>query len=73
MLKRRLFDHPLEFGARNAEWRKPREADWPKHHAREGMGVCIATAWRAWLAKIGKDEATYRPQFGRPVDRNESS
>jgi hypothetical protein len=28
----------------------------------------FATAWRAWLAKTGRDEATYRPRYGRPVD-----
>jgi hypothetical protein len=28
----------------------------------------FAAAWRAWLAKTGRDEETYRPLYGRPVD-----
>ena len=31
----------------------------------------FATAWRAWLTKTGRDEATYRPLYGRPVDIGE--
>jgi hypothetical protein len=27
----------------------------------------FAAAWRAWLAKTGKDEATHRPFYGRPM------
>jgi hypothetical protein len=27
----------------------------------------FATAWRAWLAKTGRDEETYKPLYGRPV------
>jgi hypothetical protein len=27
----------------------------------------FAAAWRAWLAKIGREE-TFRPQFGRPAN-----
>ena len=28
----------------------------------------FATAWRRWLAKTGRDEETYRPRYGRPMD-----
>src|SRR4051794_36911166 len=28
----------------------------------------FATAWRAWLAKTNKDEGTYRPRYGSPVN-----
>jgi hypothetical protein len=28
----------------------------------------FAAAWRAWLAKTDRDEETYRPLYGRPVD-----
>jgi len=28
----------------------------------------FADAWRAWLVKTGRDEETYRPIFGKPVD-----
>jgi hypothetical protein len=27
----------------------------------------FATAWRAWLAKTGKDEETHRPFYGTPM------
>jgi hypothetical protein len=27
----------------------------------------FAAAWRAWLAKAGKDEETYRPRYGSPA------
>src|SRR4051794_10919195 len=30
----------------------------------------FAAAWRAWLAKTGKDEETHRPFYGRPVPLN---
>ena len=32
----------------------------------------FATAWRRWLAKSGRDEETYRPIFGQPVDLGEA-
>jgi hypothetical protein len=30
----------------------------------------FAAAWRAWLAKTGRDEETYRPRYGRPVEHS---
>jgi hypothetical protein len=27
----------------------------------------FAAAWRAWLAKTGRDEETYRPRYGSPA------
>ena len=33
----------------------------------------FAAAWRAWLAKTGRDEETYRPLYGRPVEIDASA
>src|SRR5262245_61822 len=32
------------------------------------MKLGFAAAWRRWLAKTGRDEETYRPRYGSPVE-----
>jgi hypothetical protein len=28
----------------------------------------FAATWRAWLVQTGRDEETYRPRYGKPMD-----
>jgi hypothetical protein len=49
----RIFTEPMAQGER-----------WTLDEAKREF----AAAWRAWLAKIGKDEGTHRPFYGRPMD-----